>query len=65
LAQWQTSMMALPSASQAMPYGLLVPSATTWNSRVRGWTRHSAQVKAYSLPLLDLTRLGLKTPLRP
>ena len=36
-----------------MPYGLLVPSETIWNSRVRGCTRHSAQLNLYSLPLFE------------
>ena len=54
MTQWQASTIALPSASQAMPQGLLVPSAKTWNSRVRGWMRPQRAGEARArLPLLS------------
>ena len=46
----QALTKALPSLSKAIPQGLLVPSQKSWNSRVRGWMRKSAQVKRKSLP---------------
>ena len=42
-------MKALPSASKAMPQGLLVPSQKRSNLRVRGSIRKIAHVKLYRL----------------
>src|SRR5882724_1893464 len=64
---------ALPSGSNATPHGLLVPSQKSWNSRVRGWIRNSAQVNfqpsgfvfSSGEPAGYLTWLWLNTPLRP
>ena len=55
---------ASPSPFQAMAHGLLVPSAKSWNSRVRGLMRYMAQVKSKVLPFWT-TWAGLKTPFQP
>ena len=54
-----------PSASMAMPQGLLVPSQKSSKTRVRGWIRKIAQVNSYVLPFFETTLLGLNTPFQP